>query len=43
MGRRWRLYNRHDFHKKLFTKREPVKANVKVEQTGNAFKIISVS
>jgi CRISPR-associated protein Csm5 len=31
------------FHKKLFDKRDSIKANIKVEQTGNAFKIISVS
>jgi len=30
------------FHKKLFTKREPVKANVVVEQMGNALKIIRI-
>lgn len=31
------------FHKKLFTKKESVKASVTVEQTGNAFKIIKIS
>ena len=30
------------FHKKLFDKRDSIKANIKVEQTGNAFKIISI-
>lgn len=30
------------FHKKLLDKRDTIKANVKVEQTGNAFKIISI-
>ena len=35
-------YRINAFHKKLFTKKEPVKANVTVEQTGNAFRIISI-
>lgn len=30
------------FHRKLFIKKEPVKAKVMVEQTGNAFRIIRV-
>ena len=36
------IHELYECYKKLFNKREPVRANVTVEQTGNAFRIISI-